>query len=334
MKTWIMGLAALGVAIGAASSAVGETVATVDGRTITRADLEKQMRSKLIELDNERYEALKEGLDQMIAEEMITKEAKAQSLAPEALIKKEITDKVKAPSDEVVKKFYDDNTEAVQGQPLDAVKPQIVNYLQQQEMGQRQASYLDELKKKYKPSITLPAPVIEVSTEGRPEKGPKNAPVTIIEFSDYECPFCKRAEPAIAKIMQNYADKVRLVFRHFPLPMHKNAQPAAEASACAAAQGKFWEYHAKVFESSDLGTDRLKAIAGEVKLDKAKFDECVDKRQFKADVERDLADGSDAGVNGTPAFFINGRLLSGAQPYEKIKEVVDQELAKKAAPKS
>jgi len=310
--------------------AFAETVATIGGRTVTREELEKQVRSKLIEIDNERYEALKDGLDQIVAEELITQEAKARSMTLEALVKLEITDKVKAPNDETVKKFYDENTEAVQGAPLDTIKPQIVAYLQQQEMGQRQTQYLDELKKKYKPSIMLPAPVIEVATAGRPERGPKNAPVTIIEFSDYECPFCKRAEPAIAQVMKTYGDKVRLVFRHFPLPMHKNAQPAAEAAACAAAQGKFWEFHGKLFESSDLGAERLKAVATEVKVDMAKFDECVSKRQFKADVEKDMADGAEAGVNGTPAFFINGRMLSGAQPFEKIKEIVDDELAKKS----
>lgn len=325
----------LGLVITAWSTgALAETVATVAGRTVTRAELEKQVRSKLIEIDNERYEALKEGLDDIIANEMIAQEAKARSLSVEALVKQEISEKVKAPSDEVVKKFYDENKEAVQNAPFEGVKPQIVAYLQQQGMGQRQSEYLEELKKKYKPSITLPAPVVEVSAAGRPEKGPKNAPVTIIEFSDYECPFCQRAEPAVAKVMETYRDKVRLVFRDFPLPMHKNAAPAAEAAACANAQGKFWEYHGKLFTSSSLGADRLKAIAGEIGLDAAKFDECVSKRQFKADVEKDLADGAEAGVNGTPAFFINGRLLSGAQPYEKIKEVIDEELAKKGGGKS
>ncbi len=325
----------LGLVITAWSTgALAETVATVAGRTVTRAELEKQVRSKLIEIDNERYEALKEGLDDIIANEMIAQEAKARSLSVEALVKQEISEKVKAPSDEVVKKFYDENKEAVQNAPFEGVKPQIVAYLQQQGMGQRQSEYLEELKKKYKPSITLPAPVVEISAAGRPEKGPKNAPVTIIEFSDYECPFCQRAEPAVAKVMETYRDKVRLVFRDFPLPMHKNAAPAAEAAACANAQGKFWEYHGKLFTSSSLGADRLKAIAGEIGLDAAKFDECVSKRQFKADVEKDLADGAEAGVNGTPAFFINGRLLSGAQPYEKIKEVIDEELAKKGGGKS
>lgn len=330
MRSLIIGLC---VAV-CSATALAETVATVGGRTITRAELEKHVKSKLMEIDNERYEALKEGLDEIIADELVRQEAKARNVTPEALVKAEITDKVKAPTDEEVKKFYDDNQEAVQGQPFENVKTQIANYLQQQQMGQRQGALLAELKKKYKAAITLPAPVVEVATAGRPEKGPKNAPVTIIEFSDYECPFCKRAEPAVAEVLKNYGDKVRLVFRHFPLPMHKNATPAAEAAACANAQGKFWEYHGKLFTGSDLGAEKLKAIAAEVGLDKAKFDECVAKREFKADVEKDLADGAEAGVDGTPAFFINGRMLSGAQPYEAIKEVIDEELAKKGGGKS
>jgi len=318
------------------SSAVAqaETVATVGGRTITRAELDKAVRSRLIELENERYEALKDGLDGMVAEEMVKLEAKARGVSMENLLKQEIVDKLKVPTDEEVKAFYDQNQEAVQGAPFDAVKSQIASYLQQQSSGQRQQDFVTELKKKYKPTITLPAPVIDVSTAGRPEKGPKNAPVTIIEFSDYECPFCKRAEDAVAQVMKTYGDKVRLVFRDFPLPMHRNAQPAAEAAACANAQGKFWEYHGKLFASSELNAERFKAIAAEIGLDAAKFDACVAKREFKSAVEKDLADGGEAGVDGTPAFFINGRMLSGAQPFEKLKEIIDEELAKKGDKKS
>jgi protein-disulfide isomerase len=151
--------------------------------------------------------------------------------------------------------------------------------------------------------------------------------VTIIAFSDYECPFCKRAEQTVEEVVKAYGDKVRVVHRDFPLAFHANARPAAEAAHCANAQGKFWPYHSKLFTSADLSADKLKALATEVGLDRAKFDDCVAKHQFKAAVDQDVADGSDVGVTGTPAFFINGRLLSGAQPFEKFKEVIDEELA-------
>ena len=173
-------------------------------------------------------------------------------------------------------------------------------------------------------------PVYRSADGGAPSKGPANAPVTIIEFSDYECPFCKRAEPTVEQVVAAYPDKVRLVYRHYPLPFHKSARPAAEAAACANAQGKFWEYHAKLFQNQNqLGADKLAAYADEVGLDKAKFSDCLAKKPYTAAIDKDLADGQKVGVNGTPAFFINGRMLSGAQPFDKFKEIIDDELASK-----
>jgi protein-disulfide isomerase len=150
-------------------------------------------------------------------------------------------------------------------------------------------------------------------------------------FSDYECPYCKRGEDVVAQVMSTYGDKIRLVFRDYPLPFHANARPAAEAAKCANAQGKFWEYHDKLFANqASLGVEDLKRYAGEVGLDQAQFDSCVGERKFQNDVQADLDAGQQVGVDGTPAFFINGRMLSGAQPFEAFKSVIDEELAAKA----
>jgi protein-disulfide isomerase len=319
----------------AASStgAATDKVATVGSRTITRGELETQVRAKLIEIDNQRYEALKDGLDEMIAEELVKQEAKDRGATVEALEKTEVEDKVKAPSDEEVQKVYDDNKAQLQGKTLEEVKPQIVQYIDGQRKQERLAAFIDDLKKKHKTTVALKAPVIEVATAGRPERGAgAKAPITIIEFSDYQCPFCKRAEESVTKVMQVYGDKVRLVYRNYPLPMHPMARPAAEAAACANAQGKFWEYHAKLFDNqSALGPDKFKEIAKDVGLDPAKFDECLAKKPYGDKIDQDTADGNKVGVNGTPAFFINGHMLSGAQPFEKFKEVIDEELAAKAS---
>ena len=131
----------------------------------------------------------------------------------------------------------------------------------------------------------------------------------------------------VEKVMSTYGDKVRLVYRDYPLPFHPNARPASEAAACANAQGKFWEYHAKLFHGDGLEPEKLKTYADQVGLDRKKFDDCLEKKPFKAEIDKDVKDGEKAGVNGTPAFFINGRMLSGAQPFEKFKEVIDDELA-------
>jgi protein-disulfide isomerase len=323
--------AVIGFSAGARTAiAAADAVATVGGRTITKAELEEHVRPKLIEVDNQRYEALREGLDELVAEELFKQEAKARGVTVEVLEQTEITAKVAAPTDAAIQKVYDDNKAQLGGQTLEQIKPRIVEYLKGQQEEQRRDAYVNELKAKYKTTSSLRPPVVQVDTAGQPSRGPANAPVVIVEFSDYECPFCKRAESVVDEVMKTYGDKVRLVFRDYPLPMHPNARNASEAAACANAQGKFWEYHAKLFQNqSALEEDKLKAYAKELGLDQAKFDECLAKKPYTKEIDKDIADASKVGVSGTPAFFVNGRMLSGAQPFDKFKVVIDEELAAK-----
>ena len=327
-RTFVATLAIAGfLALGPAVRAADDVVATVGDKKITRAQLEDEIRAKLIELDNQRYDALREGLDGMIAQELLKREAAARGTTPEALTTEEIEKKAPEPSDADIQKVYDENKAQLGGQTLEQIEPRIVQYLKGQKQDERRTAFIAELKKKYPTSVALKPPVVDVAAAGRPERGPKNASVTIIEFSDYQCPFCQKAEDVVDQVMKTYADKVRLVYRDYPLPFHPNARPASEAAACANAQGKFWEYHAKLFHGDGLEPEKLKTYADQVGLDRKKFDDCLEKKPFKAEIDKDVKDGEKAGVNGTPAFFINGRMLSGAQPFEKFKEVIDDELA-------
>ena len=302
-------------------------VATIGTRTITRTQLEEHVRSELIELDTQRYDVLREGLDEMIAEELIEHEAKALGITPDALVQKEITSKAGKPTDDEIKQVYEANKDKLGSAPLDEVRPRIETYLQQSKVQARRQAYVTELRAKYKTVVTLRPPIVQVGLGTLPPRGDAKAPVTIVIFSDYECPFCKRAEVTVDEVRKTYGNKVRVAHRDFPLSFHQHAQPAAEAARCANAQGKFWEYHDKVFPSTDLSDEKLKALATEVGLDRAKFDACVKSREFKQAVEKDTAEGSGVGITGTPAFFVNGRMLTGAQPLEKFKELIDQELA-------
>ena len=331
MRIVIVGI----IVLGAAATAVAEgPVASVGTQTISRAELEKHVRAKLIELDNQRYEVLSEGLDEMIAEDLFNQEAKARGITPEALQKLEVTDKLTAPTDAEIQKVYDDNKEQLGEATLESIKPRIIDYIKEQKAAERREAFITQLKSKYKTTVSLAPPVVQVGSADRPARGGANAPVLIIAFSDYECPFCKRAEATVQQVLSTYGDKIRYVHRDFPLPMHAHAREAAEAANCANAQGKFWEYHDKLFAAPDLSPDKLKEMAGQVGLDKAKFDDCLAKQPYKAAIDKDIADGSDVGVNGTPAFFINGRMLSGAQPFDKFKEVIDEELARAQKPKA
>jgi protein-disulfide isomerase/copper chaperone CopZ len=157
-------------------------------------------------------------------------------------------------------------------------------------------------------------------------RGNFEAPITLVEFSDFECPFCERHYPTMNKILADYKGKVRLVYKHFPLSqIHPNAQKAAEASECAAEQGKFWEYHDKLFENqaSGLSLEKFKQWAKDLGLNSSKFNNCLDSGKYAQKVQADYQEGAEKGVNGTPATFVNGQLVSGAVPYESFKQIID-----------
>lgn len=178
---------------------------------------------------------------------------------------------------------------------------------------------------------------IRVSTDNSPSVGPKDAKVTVIEFSDFQCPFCKRAFPAVQQMLKDYNGKIRFVYRNFPLSFHVNAEIAAEAALCANEQGKFWEYHDKIFEvaqadGTGLDANSLKEYAKGMGLDAVTFNSCLDTKRYASVVQKDEQDGTAAGVSGTPTFFIgnekNGYIpIVGAQPYIVLKQAIDSELS-------
>jgi protein-disulfide isomerase len=173
---------------------------------------------------------------------------------------------------------------------------------------------------------------LNVDDDGDPSIGSKDAKVTIIEFSDFQCPFCERFfSQTYPQIKSAYIDtgKVRFVYRDFPLSFHAMAQKSAEAGECANEQGKFWEYHDKIFQNQQsLSIDNLKSWAKQLGLDTTKFNTCLDTDKYKTEVQNDLSDGISLGVSGTPAFFINGKPLIGAQPFAAFQQIIDVELAK------
>lgn len=168
-------------------------------------------------------------------------------------------------------------------------------------------------------------------TEENHVRGDFSSQITLVEFSDFECPFCKSHIPTLERILNEYSGFVRLVYKHFPLSnIHPNAQKAAEASECASEQGKFWEFHDKLFAvpSGGLSVEKYKQIAKELSLDTNKFNDCLDGSKYEEKVRSDYNEGSSHGVTGTPANFINGELISGAVPYDDFKKKIDELLQK------
>ena len=309
-------------------------VATIGDQKVTMAELNERLKDPLANLDKQKYQLRKQGLEGFVVEKLVQAEAKKRGMTEDEYLKAEIDDKIPAPPEEKVKELFEGAKERLPpGSTLEQMRPQIVEFLSGQQKQERAKELFEELKKNNKVEIKLPAPPVqraEVAATG-PSKGPANAPVTIVEFSDFECPFCSRANVTVDQVMKEYGDKVRLVFRHFPLNFHPNAQKAGEASLCADDQKKFWEYHDVLFQNQKaLEVDKLKKYAADLKLDTAAFNKCLDSGEKAAQVKADMEAGQKVGVNGTPAFFVNGVLLSGAVPFEEFKAVIDAELAGKA----
>ncbi len=330
----LLALAPLVAAVLTAASAANadsptDVVATVGDSTITRAELEKAVKAQLIEIDNQRYEVLEDGLNNLVSEKLLGLEAKAAGKSTEDYQKELMTASVAEPTDADVQKVYDENKEQLGGKSLEEVKGRIVEFLKNQGRAQKAQTLLAELRTKYKTDIKLAPPIIEVSDAGRASRGGgAGAPITIIGFSDYECPYCKKGEEVIAEVMLAYGDKVRYVHRDYPLPFHKNARPAAEAARCAGEQGKYWEVHDALFKAPSLEGTAVVDAAVAAGVDKAKLEACLADGHVKPMIDEDMTAGGDVGVTGTPAFFVNGRMLSGAQPLERFKSIIDAELAK------
>lgn len=308
-------------------------LAVVAGKPITRADVDAQLGDALcaerMEYARKVHEMRTQALESLVADRLIEIAAKAAG-APDAKawLAAEIGKGQQAPTNDDVKAFYDQNQDKMGGRAFEEVAQPIAAYLAQQGQQAAYAKILDGLKATHKVETLLPPFRLPVDATG-PSQGNAKATITMVEFADYECGFCARARDTVKAVQAKYGDKLRLVFRDFPLEFHANARPAAIAARCAAAQNKFWEMHDALFANSQgLGDATYKRLAGEVGLDAAAFDKCVADPATAAALETDMLAGRKVGVSGTPAFFINGISLSGAQPLEAFTAIIDAELAR------
>jgi len=302
-------------------------LATFNGEAITDEQIRQVAGAALTRAELELYEARKEGINQIVETRLLGTEAQKQGISTEDLLQREVQSKVKV-TDADVAKFYRENQARFQGKKLEEVSGNVRGHLTREKSQEFHAKLMDRLKKKADLTINIRAPRIELAVGDSPSIGPEGAPVTLIEFTDYQCPFCGRVRPTITQILDTYKGKVRYALKDFPLSFHEFAFKAHEAGHCAGEQGKYWEMNKKLFGSQQsLRVDDLKKFAQEVGLNAGKFGECLDAGKFSERVRKGLDEGQAAGVSGTPAFFINGRMISGARPFEAFKDVIDDELA-------
>jgi protein-disulfide isomerase len=308
----------------------------IGSETITVGELDAWIKDQLFDQETRSREAAKlyevraQGAENLIAQRLVEAEAKKVGMDADGLLEAEAKKRTSVPDAEV-ERFYEEHKASFGDRPVDAVKQQIREHLERRRAPEAAREYVDSLRQNAEVAVLLERPRTQVEAIG-PSRGPADAPITIVEFSDYQCPFCRRVEPTVHEVLKRYEGKVRFVFRHFPLDrIHPQARGASEAAACADEQGKFWEYHAELFaENAQLDRPGLDALAQKTGLDTGAFKACMDERRTQALVQKDVDAGSEAGVSGTPAFFINGIPLRGALPAEDFQRVIDEELAAKA----
>jgi protein-disulfide isomerase len=306
-----------------------DPVAEVDGTPITRAELDKRVKNRLTRLRQEEYEIRYQALEELIGDQLLEKEAKSRGISSAELLKDEVERQLKGLSPTEVEAIYNQNRARFSGRTKEQAVAEIEQALRERELSQRRDAFQALLRAKAKIRVHLEAPrqVMPVSASA-PTLGPPEAPVTIVEFTDYQCPYCHRAQSTIEKVLSRYAGKVQFVHRDFPLDGHSQAFPAARAARCAGEQGRFWEYHRNLMTlPGDMSETDLAARAASLKLNPGAFSTCLASDRYDASIREAVEAGVKAGVTGTPAYFINGRMLTGTRPFEQFREVIDAELA-------
>ena len=322
-----MALVAACSAQGAPQSSPGEPLATVAGQPIYEQDLQAVVGPKLLQLHNQEYQVKSSALQDAIRQKLLEAEAKRRGISTDKL-QEEIDSKVAEPTNGEIEGYY----LAIKNQfnqPFEEAKPQIQKMLKVLKTQQARQDYADSLRTKSDVVVLLRAPKVEVRYDSARLRGDPKAPVTIVEFSDFQCPYCKTVQPTLKDLLTKYNGRVKLSFRDFPVrSLHPQAEAAAEAARCAEEQGKFWEYHDALFaDQSKLDAAGLTSTARSLGLDEKSFQSCLASGKFKAQIETDLQDGSKAGVAGTPGFFVNGVFINGSQPQAEFEKVIDGELA-------
>jgi protein-disulfide isomerase len=306
-----------------------QVVVEVDGEKVSFADFEQKLPGALFQARNTLYQAERAALDQFVGEYLLEREAKKEGVTVNELLERHVNSVIpKDPSEETLRVLYEtiDTKES-----FEVIRGRIVEHLHDTRIAKAKAAYIQVLRNKANIAIRLESPRVTVSLKDTPMHGAADAPVVIVEYADYECPYCQQIQPALDKLQAEYKGKLTLAFKDSPLGMHAHAQKAAEAAHCAGAQGKYWEYHDWLFSNKRLDLPQLKEGARTLKLDGNAFDQCLDSGAQAATVKAEFNEAQALQVQGTPSFLINGRFFSGIGT-EQIRNIIEEELSGSVAP--
>lgn len=317
-------------------SDVPEVLATIGDEKVTLADVHSRAGERLDLLDGQylrtRDKLIGSALDSIVRERLLSDEAKKRGKTVDELIAAEGGGG--EPTAVEIETWFKDNQARLGGRALDQIRSQIADVLRNQRRKEASEKLEQRLRSERKVTVTFEPHRLQFANEGAPTKGKKDAPVTLVEFSDFQCPYCQAAAPVLKQVAEKYGDKVQIIYRQFPIPsLHPFALKAAEASLCANEQGKFWEMHDTMFsDQTKLSVSDLKQTAGRLGMDQKKFDKCLDSGRYVEQVQNDQKEGQKDGINGTPAMFINGTYVEGGSvPYATLASLLDKELAQLSA---
>jgi protein-disulfide isomerase len=307
-------------------------VAKINGETITEDQLIGDDKLDFFDLKKREYDLKMERLNKLLVDKLVGAEAKAAGMSLDDYIAKKVTGGEIKISDKEYKKFVADK-HIPESQINPQIKERIMSYLQTLKKQDLINEHISKLTKSNPVEVYFNKPKMEVNVDpgNAPSFGPENAPIKIVEFSDFQCPFCARGADVVHELKKKYGSKLHFSFKQFPLPMHKDARGAAEAAMCVNEQGadKFFKFHDMAFKNQDkLDSANLEKFAKDAGANVDKYKECVSAKKYSDAVQKDMDYGEKIGVKSTPTFFVNGQLVSGAVPIEQFSEIIDDSLEK------
>ena len=314
-----------------------DLAAVIGDEKITNKDLIKGLEAEIHRREMEIYNLKLNKLKSMILEKLMAKDPRKKELSNDEFLKKYISKKGEPTASEIESFIKERNIP--KEQINDQIKDRIKQYLDMENKKVAVDEWMAQVTKKTPIEVYFEKPqrpVFDVQVGEAPVKGNKDAKITIIEFTDFQCPYCKKGHETIAKVEKKYGNKVKIAIKHNPLPFHTTADEIANASFCALEQNEktIWKFNDMAFEKAELLkeetslNDELMKIAKSVGLNQEKFAECVKSNKHKAKIDKDMEESKDLQLNSVPMFFVNGQLLQGAQELEAFVEIIDEELAK------
>jgi protein-disulfide isomerase len=313
-----------GAARQSGTAASSPIVMEIDGAKITLADFERERPSALFQARNAFYTAERKALEEYADDVLLKRQAQKENVTVDKLLELHVKSTIAAdPSEDALRVYYEGIETA---EPFESARPQIVAHIREKRMSVAKKAYLQTLHDQLKVSIVVDSPRSTISLVDTPVRGPMNAPVTLVEYADYECPYCQQVQGDLDKLESEFKGRLAFAYKDIPLPMHAHARKAAEAAQCAGVQHKYWEFHDELLKSRLLDIPQLKADAQKLGLDSKAFDACLDGGQRSPSFEATLDEARKLGLSGTPSFFLNGRFFSGVMKYEQLRQLVEDEL--------